>query len=178
MSRYIEATSDGIDERRAQWTAELPDLDTTAMAVIGRMRAITLQLRPQIDAIFEEHGLDAGEFDVIATLRRSGAPYSLRPTELFKWLMISSGGLTARLNRLEKAGLVTRKAATVDGRSMLVMLTAKGKAVAERAFRDDMAFENRTLAVLTKAELDSLEKLLRKLTLSLLVCDDRDVHSD
>ena len=67
---------------------------------------------------------------------------------MFKWLMISSGGLTARLNRLEKVGLVTRKAATDDGRSMLVMLTAKGKAVAERAFRNDMAFENRTLAVL------------------------------
>lgn len=178
MSRYIETTLDGIDERRAQWTAELPDLDTTAMAVIGRMRAITLQLRPQIDAIFEEHGLDAGEFDVIATLRRSGAPYSLRPTELFKWLMISSGGLTARLNRLEKAGLVTRKAATGDGRSMLVMLTAEGKAISERAFRNDMEFENRMLAALTKAEVDSLETLLRKLALSLHVRDGHDVHSD
>lgn len=173
MSRHNRIERDGIDERRAQWNAELPDLDTTAMAVIGRMRAITLQLRPQIDAIFEKHGLDAGEFDVIATLRRSGAPYSLRPTELFKWLMISSGGLTARLNRLEKAGLVTRSAASGDGRSMLVMLTAKGAAVAERAFRDDMAFENRMLATLTETEIESLDTFLRKLALSLPSHDDQ-----
>lgn len=178
MSRYDDAALDGIDERRAQWAAELPDLDTTAMAVIGRMRAITLQLRPQIDAIFGAHGLDAGEFDVIATLRRSGVPYSLRPTELYRWLMISSGGLTARLNRLEKAGLVTRKAAKGDGRSMLVTLTAAGKALSESAFRDDMAFENQTLAALSKVEIHSLETLLRKLTLSLHVWDGHEVHPD
>lgn len=158
---------DGIDDRMVQWEKELPDLDTTAMGIIGRMRWITMRLRPSIDAIFAQHGLDAGEFDVLATLLRSGAPYSLRPTELFNWLMISSGGLTARLKRLQTVGLIERKSATGDGRSMLVMLTPKGRLIAERAFREDMAFENQMLEALTKAECSELASLLRRLTLAI-----------
>lgn len=163
VSREIVEGGDGIDDRRAQWATELPDLDTFAMDTIGRMRWITLQLRPTIEGIFERHGLDAGEFDVIATLRRSGPPYRLRPTELFKWLMISSGGLTARLVKLEKAGLIVRAAVPDDGRSILVQLTESGRSLAEAAFREDMAFENQLLAALDRSEADTLARLLRKL---------------
>jgi DNA-binding MarR family transcriptional regulator len=167
MSRQNAAPPDGIDQRRAQWARELPDLDTSGMAVIGRMRWITLQLRPPIDAIFARHGLDNGEFDVIATLRRAGPPYRLRPTELFRALMISSGGLTARLERLARAGLVKREVARDDARSMLVVLTENGRALAEAAFREDMAFERDVLGALDAGELQELEGLLRKLTTSL-----------
>jgi DNA-binding MarR family transcriptional regulator len=163
MSRQNAVPLDGIDQRRAQWARELPDLDTAGMAILGRMRWITLQLRPPIEAIFARHGLDSGEFDVISTLRRAGPPYRLRPTELFRSLMISSGGLTARLERLAKAGLVTREPAPDDARSLLVVLTPRGRALAESAFREDMAFESRVLAALDKGELQALEKLLRKL---------------
>ena len=168
MSRQTDEAQDGVDMRRAQWSAELPDLDTRGMAILGRMRLITLSLRPPIEAIFRKHGLDSGEFDVIATLRRSGPPYCLRPTELYRWLMISSGGLTARLNKLEQAGLVTRLPDPDDARSMLVQLTSAGADLTERAFREDMAFESKVLEALTPEEAGTLETLLRKLALSKL----------
>lgn len=166
MSRQMDEAQDGVDLRRAQWAAELPDLDTAGMAILGRMRWITLNLRPPIEAIFAQYGLDSGEFDVIATLRRSGPPYCLRPTELYRWLMISSGGLTARLTRLEKAGLITRRPDPEDARSMLVQLTPEGATLTERAFREDMAFESKVLDALTAEERTTLETLLRKLALS------------
>lgn len=166
MSRQMSEAQDGVDLRRAQWAAELPDLDTRGMAILGRMRWITLSLRPPIEAIFKKYGLDSGEFDVIATLRRSGPPYCLRPTELYRWLMISSGGLTARLARLEKTGLVTRLPDPDDARSMLVQLTSAGADLTERAFREDMAFESAVLDALTSDEAATLEALLRKLALA------------
>jgi DNA-binding MarR family transcriptional regulator len=167
MSRQKAKLVDGIDQRRAQWASELPALDTSGMAVLGRMRWITLQLRPPIEAIFTRHGLDSGEFDVVSTLLRAGRPYRLRPTELFRSLMISSGGLTARLERLTKAGLITRVAAPDDARSLLVVLTEQGRALAEAAFREDMAFESSVLDVFDAAEMHALEGLLRKLAMSL-----------
>ena len=160
-------TLDHIDRLRAQWAAELPDLDTGGMEVIGRARRVTLRSRPAIEAVFARHGVDTGEFDVLSTLRRSGPPYRLRPTELYRSLMISSGGLTDRLNRLTKAGLIRRPPSPEDGRSLLVELTAAGAALAEAALREDMAVEAAMLAHLTLAERGTLAGLLRKLDLSL-----------
>jgi len=166
MSRYLDGLRDGIDERRAQWARELPDVDTRGMAIIGRMRRITLSLRLEIEAIFARFGLDSGEFDVLATLLRNGSPYRMRPTELYRSLMISSGGLTDRLNRLVKAGLVERQPAPDDARSLLVSLTPKGREVAEQAFRQDMAWEAKVLGALSPDEQDQLSRLLRKLALT------------
>ena len=167
MSDKTEQGSDHIDRLRGQWQRELPELDTSPMAVIGRARRITLRLRPGIEAVFARHGLDAGEFDVISTLRRAGAPWRLTPTELYRTLMISSGGLTARLNRLEAAGLIRRREAEEDKRSLLVELTEAGRAKAEATFREDMELEKRLLAGLSQREQDELAVLLRKLALSL-----------
>lgn len=163
MSRHVEQMQDRVDEIRAQWAKELPDLRTDGVAIIGRARRITLSLRPRIEKIFKAHGLDAGEFDVLASLRRSGTPYRLRPTELYESLMISSGGLTDRLARLEKRGLVRRIPSPDDRRSLLVQLTPKGVAAVEAALREDMALENDVVSVLTKAEQQQLAQLLRKL---------------
>lgn len=154
---------DHIDRLRDQWARELPDLDTGGMAVLGRARRIVLQSRPPIEAVFAAHGVDAGEFDVLSTLRRSGPPYTLRPTELYQSLMISSGGLTDRLNRLAKAGLITRPPSPDDKRSLLVQLTDEGVARVEAAFRQDMALEARLLAGLGDADRRTLAELLRKL---------------
>ena len=180
MSRQTDEAQDGVDMRRAQWSAELPDLDTRGMAILGRMRLITLSLRPPIEAIFRTYGLDSGEFDVIATLRRSGPPYCLRPTELYRWLMISSGGLTARLARLEKAGYIARLPDPEDNRSTLVDLTAAGAAIVERAFRQDMAFESAVLAALTPDERVEYEKAKRRgpRTLALIVIGRMDLIRD
>ncbi len=153
---------DHIDRLRRQWARELSDVDTEGMAVIGRARWITLRLRPEIETVFARHELDAGEFDVLSTLRRAGAPYRLTPTELYRTLMISSGGLTDRLARLEKAGLIRRLPASTDKRSMLVELTKAGREKAETVFREDMAVEKKLLAGLSKTERKQLAELLRK----------------
>jgi DNA-binding MarR family transcriptional regulator len=165
MSRqHDESTAiDHVEQRRRQWTRELPDVDTVGMAVLGRARWITLHARPAIERVFARHGLDTGEFDVLATLLRSGPPYRLRPTELYKSLMISSGGLTDRLARLEAAGLVRRVASEVDARSLLVELTPAGRKRAEIAFREDMQVEKAMLAALTPSEREQLGRLLAKL---------------
>ncbi len=157
------ARSDHVDRLRAQWARELPDLDTEPMAILGRAFRLGNMVRPSIEATFAGFGLDRGEFDVIATLRRSGAPYRLTPTEMYSLLMISSGGLTHRLDRLEKAGLIRREKSPHDGRSVQVVLTEAGAALAETAFRTDMASEARFLRGLDATEREALAGLLSKL---------------
>lgn len=165
MSRQsdVAPAPDHIEQRRRQWVRELPDVDTTGMAILGRARFATVLARGPIERVFARHGLDAGEFDVVTTLLRSGPPYRLRPTELYGSLMISSGGLTDRLNRLQKAGLIARQRCGYDARSLLVELTTKGHAVAQTAFREDMALEAQLLEGLTEAERTQLAALLARL---------------
>jgi DNA-binding MarR family transcriptional regulator len=161
--RVMEA-ADHVDRALAQWAVEMPELEIRGADVLNRVRRLALESRPHIEANFARHGLDSGEFDVLAALRRAGAPYSLRPTELFKSLMISSGGLTARLDKLEEAGLIRRRVSADDARSMLVELTPAGRKKIEAAFRDDMKLENKMVESLSDAERDELIRLLRKLT--------------
>lgn len=158
-----KSSEDHVDRLRRQWAKELPDLDTEPMAILGRALRLTNMIRPSIEATFAGYGLDRGEFDVIATLRRSGPPYRLTPTEMYSLLMISSGGLTHRLVRLERAGLIRREPSPEDGRSMLVALTDGGIALAEKAFRKDMASEARFLEALSVQDRETLAGLLRKL---------------
>jgi DNA-binding MarR family transcriptional regulator len=161
-----DGEEDHIDRLRAQWSRELPAVDTEGMAIIGRARRITLALRGEIEAVFAQHGLDAGEFDVVATLRRAGPPYRLRPTELHASLMVSSGGMTDRLARLEAAGLVRRVENPDDGRSLLVELTEAGRTISGKVFREDMALENDIVGALSRAERRQLGDLLRRLALA------------
>lgn len=158
---------DHVDWILDQWAREMPEVDTRGAAIIARARRITLLCRRDIEASFARHGLDTGEFDVLGTLRRSGPPYTLRPTELYRSLMISSGGLTARLDKLEGAGLIKRRTAEGDARSLLVELTPEGRKRIEAAFRADMQIEKELVGVLSAAEHAELARLLRKLALSL-----------
>lgn len=179
MSRQLSTVNrpgipDHVEKRRVQWEKELPDLDTRGMAVFGRARWITLKVRPAIEQVFAKYDLDTGEFDVLSTLLRAGPPYCLRPTELFTSLMISSGGLTNRLTRLEKAGLIDRPPNEADGRSLQVRLTAEGRRRAEAAFREDMEVETALLKGLTEKECDQLAALLQKLAASL--DEDNDIE--
>ncbi|MGF6255632.1 MarR family winged helix-turn-helix transcriptional regulator [Ensifer sp. LBL] len=161
------AESDHVDRLRAQWDRELPDLDTEPMTILGRAYRLSNLARPSIEETFASFGIDRGEFDVISTLRRSGPPYRLTPTDLYTLLMISSGGLTHRLDRLQKAGLILRERSASDGRSSVVGLTERGIALAEDAFRADMASEARYLDALSKEDRVTLAALLRKLLISL-----------
>ena len=158
---------DPVEERRRQWARQLSDVDTSGMAILGRARWITLRARPAIETVFAQHGLDTGEFDVLSTLLRAGPPHRLRPTELFQQLMISSGGLTDRLARLEKAGFITRQPSEADARSLLVQLTPAGHSCTEAAFRADMTVEAELLGGLNAGERDQLANLLAKLARSM-----------
>ncbi|RVU39108.1 MarR family transcriptional regulator [Hwanghaeella grinnelliae] len=155
--------ADHVARIEAQWGRERPDVPLDGLPIIARARRITLLTRGPIESLFEEHGLNAGEFDVLATLRRSGKPYTVRPTELFTQLMINSSSLTDRLNRLEKAGLIDRPVNREDGRSRLVQLSRHGVQVIDTVFAKDMALENEIVGCLTMDERKALAGLLRKL---------------
>lgn len=138
------------------------------MGVIGRLNeASTLIARDRLAPVFARFGLQAGEFDVLATLRRSGAPYALTPTELYEATMVTSGAMTARLDRLEKAGLTRRAPHPSDRRGVVVELTAKGRELIDEALAAHVANEHEILAGLTREDRETLAKLLEKLIGSL-----------
>lgn len=147
-----------------QWARERPDLPSRPMAVFGRLsEASERVLRDHMNPLFADAGLQPGEFDVLATLRRSGKPFMLSPTKLYEALMISSGGMTNRIDRLERAGFVERRPDPEDRRGKLIALTGIGMRVIDETIGRHVANEERLLSVLTPAEQDKLNKLLEKL---------------
>ncbi len=151
-----------------QWRQQLPDLDTAGMVVLGRLaEAAQLIARDHLNPLFARFGLQPGEFDVLATLRRSGPPYRLTPTTLYEAAMISSGSMTNRLDRLEKAGLVQRLPNPEDGRGTLVGLSEAGLALIDETVNAHVANQRRVLAGLDAAEQVQLAGLLEKLLTAL-----------
>ncbi|MBZ9695384.1 MarR family transcriptional regulator [Mesorhizobium sp. ESP6-5] len=147
-----------------QWRRERPDLDVSPMAVIGRLNEVSsLIARDRLAPLFARFGLQAGEFDVLATLRRSGSPYALTPTALYEATMVTSGAMTNRLDRLEKAGLILRAPHPNDRRGIVVRLTEKGLALIDEAVAAHVANEHQILSGLTQTERETLSHLLEKL---------------
>jgi DNA-binding MarR family transcriptional regulator len=154
---------DRIDRIVEQWRAERPELETGPLALVGRLFLAVELAGPRLSAGLAGHGLEPGWFDLLAALRRAGAPYELSPTELMRTVMLSSGGMTKRLDRVEAAGLVERRPDPDDRRGTLVRLTAKGRRIVERAVETHVAREAEVLAPLSAAERRTLDRLLRKL---------------
>ena len=153
---------DHIERLIVQRRSVTPDVPLDGMEVLARARRLTLLSREPIEAVFARYGLDTGEFDVLATLRRLDKS-SVRPTELYQELMISSGGLTDRLRRLEEAGWIARIDCEEDRRSKRVELTERGQDLIDKAFAEDMAIERDLLATLDGKEREQLANLLAKL---------------
>ncbi len=137
------------------------------MAVVGRISRASRYIERALQATYASFDLNTGEFDVLATLRRQGVPYHLSPTELLRALMLSSGAMTNRIDRLEAMELVVRGGDPTDRRGVLVALTAKGQQVVEAALVAHVVSEERLLASLSGPERELLASLLRKLLLSL-----------
>jgi DNA-binding MarR family transcriptional regulator len=155
---------DRADVAVEQWARERPDLRTLPMAVFGRLsEAAERVMREHMNPLFTQAGLQPGEFDVLATLRRSGEPYMLSPTRLYEAAMISSGGMTDRLDRLERAGLVERRPDPKDRRGKLIALTDAGRRLIDETIGRHVANEERLLSALTQAEQEMLNALLKKL---------------
>jgi DNA-binding MarR family transcriptional regulator len=160
-------SADPVDEILAQWQKERPDLDVSPMGIIGRMTRLAKYLKIEIGKTFAQFGLNPGEFDVLATLRRSGKPYQLSPTELYNSMMVSSGTMTNRIDGLEKAELVKRMPDPNDRRGTLIQLTEKGFALIEKTVEAHVKNEHRILEALKESELEALTILMRKLLVSL-----------
>jgi DNA-binding MarR family transcriptional regulator len=158
---------DGVDRMIEQWGRERPDLDVSPIGVIGRISRLARELEQRLEPVYREQGLEPGWYDVLATLRRAGPPYRLRPTEFTRTLMLTSSGTTKRLDRLEQAGLIARTPDPDDRRGTLITLTEAGHALLDTAVDAHVANEHGLLAVLDQSEREQLAALLRKLQLGL-----------
>jgi DNA-binding MarR family transcriptional regulator len=159
-------TTDAMDEIVAQWNRERPDLDVSPTHVLQRVtRAYLLQSASFAD-LFSRFGMSFADYEVLAALRRSGPPYRLNPTALFNALVLSSGGMTKRLDRLEAAALVERLPDPGDRRGRLVSLTSKGGELVDNALVAHLANEERLLSGLSATDRRRLADLLRKLLVS------------
>jgi DNA-binding MarR family transcriptional regulator len=158
---------DYLDTILAQWTAERPDLDVSPMGVIGRISRLSRVLESNVDQVFASYDLTRGGFDVLAALRRSGPPYRLSPTELYNSLLISSGAMTNRVDRLEDRKLVVRVPDPSDRRGVLVALTPKGRNLVDNIIETHLENEQRLLSHLNTLERQDLAQLLKKLLVNL-----------
>lgn len=158
-----DGAGDAVDAITAQWAAERPELDTLAMAVYDRVYRVARVMGDRMEAEYQRYGIGRGEFDVLGTLRRSGAPCTLSPRELSATLMLTTGGMTGRLDKLERAGLLVRSPDPHDRRGLRVTLTDRGVEVADAALVAGLAVQNEALAALAPEEGDQLAALLRRL---------------
>ena len=151
---------DHVDQILTQWARERPDLECSPMAVWGRLSRMAALADRAIELPFKALGLSRTDFDVLATLRRAGRP--LTPTELYQSAMLSSGAMTARLDKLEAQGWVQRSPSSQDRRSLEVSLTAEGRRLADEAVTRHVANEQQLLAPLSPEEQQQLAGLLRR----------------
>jgi DNA-binding MarR family transcriptional regulator len=158
----MEKELDHVGRIMAQWQRERPDLDVSPQGVIGRLHRVAQRLTEELVAVYAEHDLGEGEFDVLATLRRSGAPYELTPGELAASTMVTSGAVTKRVDRLVERGLVTRRVGESDARGRVVALSAAGRTLIDRAFEAHMANEHRLVAGLGEIDRARLARLLEE----------------
>lgn len=157
---------DSVDMLMRHLTAQRPGPDISSIAVAGRIGRISMHLGAIRNEVFSPHGIAQGESDVLAALWREGPPYELSPGRLRQSVVVSSGGMTGRLDRLESAGLIARRPDPHDRRGILVRLTHKGAELTGTLIQQYLAGQSRYLAVLNPAEQDRLARLLRKLMLS------------
>lgn len=130
------------------------------MLVIARLHRLAAHLTAELLPVYAQFGLGEGEFDVLATLRRSGAPYELAPGELARYTMVTTGAVSKRLDRLEAAGLISRRPSEADGRGRYVALTTAGHKLIDEAYAAHMRNEARLVGTLSPDDRASLERLL------------------
>lgn len=156
------SSQDAVDRLIAKWRAARPDLDPSPLETVGRVIVLAQHLERSVEGALEKHGLALGQFDILATLRRNGKKGRLTPTQLLESVMLSSGGMTARLDALAEAGLICRKPNPDDRRMVVIELTAKGRRVIDLAARTRFKEAKESLPTLNETELAALTGLLRR----------------
>src|SRR5690349_18852950 len=156
------ATRDVVDRLIARWREARPDLDPSPLEVVGRVIVLAQHLERGIEVALEKHNLSLGQFDILATLRRHGKKGGLTPTQLLESVVLSSGGMTARLDALADAGYIYRKPNPADRRMVVIELTAKGRRVIDGATKTRFAEAKSSLPPLSATEMTTLTGLLRR----------------
>ncbi len=161
-------TSDYTDTVIEEWQTVRPDLDTSTAAVVNRVLRLARRFESDLDRAVARFGLGRkGDFDTLAALRRANRPAALSPTELAASAMITTGGMTARLDRLEQAGWIERRPDPGDRRGIRVHLTDPGRALVDEVQASNLAQQRRLLAALSDGQREKLAGLLRRLLLEL-----------
>ena len=174
--KQAERPRDEVDRIVEQWATERPDLDASPIGLFGRIHRNYLRYQAVINRGFERHGVNAASFDVLAALRRSGAPYRKTGSALAAGSLLSSAGVTFRLDRLEQAGLIERQRDSEDRRVVYSALTEKGLELIDAAIADHLEIEHAMLAGLSESEREQLAGLLAKLERS--IQDAAEASSD
>ncbi|MCT9010739.1 MarR family winged helix-turn-helix transcriptional regulator [Streptomyces rhizosphaerihabitans] len=159
----MSTPKDPVDAIIEQWAAVRPDLDTAAMEVFGRVFRLSRTMGDRMEKAYARYGISRGEFDVLATLRRSDAPYTLPPRQLSATLMLTTGGMTGRLDKLERAGLLRRSPDPHDRRGLQVTLTDEGLRLIDEAVGAGLAVQTAALSALDSGQAAQLADLLRPL---------------
>ena len=157
----MNGPTDRVAEIMAEWRRERPDVDLAPQAIFGRLHRLANHLTDELVVVYRDFGLSEGEFDVLATMRRAGAPFERTPSELAASTMVTTGAMTKRLDRLERRGLLTRRQSEIDGRGRVIALTLEGRDLIDRAFTAHLANERRLLdEALSPPEAAALERAL------------------
>jgi DNA-binding MarR family transcriptional regulator len=153
---------DAIDRLIARWREVRPDLDPSPLELVGRVLVLAEHLKRSVEAALEKHQLTLGQFDILATLRRHGKKGGLTPSQLLESVMLSSGGMTARLDALAEAGYIVRKPMPHDRRMVVIELTAKGRRVIDQATQTRFQEAKDSLPPFNADEQAQLAGLLRR----------------
>jgi DNA-binding MarR family transcriptional regulator len=153
---------DVVDRLLTQWQTARPDLDSSPLEVVGRVIVLAQHLERSVEAALEKHNLSLGQFDILATLRRHGKKGGLTPTQLLESVVLSSGGMTARLDALADAGYIARKPNPDDRRMVVIELTSKGRRAIDNATRTRLKEAKESLPPLNPTEMTTLTGLLRR----------------
>lgn len=156
---------DAVDEFMDQWAAQRTDLDLDAMGTVGRILRLARLVNVRLKDYFTQYDMETWEFDVLATLRRSGQPLTAKA--LVSSIMIGSAALTNRIDRLVARGLVTRESVPGDRRSLHIALTDEGRELVDRVVEGHVQNQRKILAGLTPADREDLTRVLRTLLVSL-----------
>jgi len=162
-----EYEKDIIDSLIEEWNQERPDLDASAMEVVGRILKLGKLLEKRAGKVLQESGIYYTDLDVLATLRRSGNPYELTPKELMQSVLITSGAMTALLDRLTKLELICRAPDDKDGRIKRACLTDKGKKIIDKAISVRFRDATESVSCLTRTEQNEFSRLLKKMLLDI-----------
>ncbi|GIU09631.1 transcriptional regulator, MarR family [Shewanella morhuae] len=157
----ITNQQDGLDQIVKQWQQQGVIADLIPMEALGRIARLTKHIEVILLQCHAEFGLGQGEFDVLATLRRSGEPFTLSPSQLYQSMMLSSGAMTSRLDRLENKGLIERAHSKEDRRGVHVSLTAEGKALIDKALPQHIQCQSALLAGVSVEDRPMLLQILK-----------------